>query len=105
MNAPSHTDRLAAVGTDYRAIDESGAPHSLRLDGCSPLVASGGWASYSLRYLAEPGTASDQGTYLLTPVEAQPEAEPEAIFLVPIAQRSDGIEFEAVFTFPSEETE
>jgi hypothetical protein len=88
----------SAIGTEFRATDEAGQAHTLRLDSCSPLVLSGEWASFALTFAAESENAA-QGTYLLNAADR----DPEAVFLVPIGRRAAGVDLEAVFNQRNED--
>ena len=66
------------------------------LSGCTELVSSGGWQSFTLTFTA-PGPA-EQGMATVT----LPGLEPTAIFLVPVGAADSGYRYEAVFNQPEE---
>jgi hypothetical protein len=92
-----HADFAARVGDQIilRAVDGPGAGQGVlaTLSGCSEAVCSGGFVSYHVTFLAGSTAPREQAVFLL---EASGR-DPEPVFLVPVREVGDRLEYEAVF--------
>lgn len=92
-----HADFGARVGehVTLHAVDGANAGQhvSATLTACSDAVRGGDFVSYRVTFVAEPGAPREQAVFL---VEASGR-DPEPIFLVPVREVGDRLEYEAVF--------
>ncbi|GAB3127091.1 DUF6916 family protein [Glaciibacter psychrotolerans] len=97
--ALGHEDFASRVGDTFTVAGDSGGAEpdtsvELVLVGCSPLVASGGWLSFSLTFRGSAATPLGQGTFTFTAAGF----DPAALFVVPISSTPAGIDYDAHFT-------
>jgi hypothetical protein len=78
-----------------RAVDGPGTGQDVlaTLAACSDAVRSGEFVRYSVTFVAEPGAPREQALFL---IEASGR-DPEPVFLVPLREVGDRLEYEAVF--------
>lgn len=92
-----HADFAARVGEQVtlRAVDGPGTGRDVlaTLTACSEAVRSGGFVSYNVTFLAGPAAPREQAVFL---IEASGR-DPEPVFLVPVREVGDRLEYEAVF--------
>lgn len=95
-----HADFAARVGeqVSLRAVDGPTAQRGVpaMLVACSDAVRTGDLVSYNVTLVAGPGAPPEQAMFL---VQASGR-DPEPIFLVPLRQVGDRLEYEAVFNQP-----
>lgn len=79
-----------------RRVDsaEPREPIEAALVECAESPEYGGFSGYSLTFRASPSAPPEQGTYLIEGAGLTPTP----IFLVPVSQTPDGVDFHAVFT-------
>lgn len=94
----SHADFAARVGEQFtlRPSDDPGADVVATLVTCSDALRTGDLISYSVIFEAGPGAPPEQATFLV----GASSREPEPIFLVPLRQLGDRVQYEAVFNQP-----
>ncbi|WP_403022395.1 DUF6916 family protein [Salinibacterium sp. GXW1014] len=95
-----HGNFAGREGTRYTAVAAGSTETAeLELTGCSELLVSGGYVSFTLSFISTQITA--QGTYLLT----GGDLDGEPVFIVPVASGEGHIQLQAVFTQPAPPTE
>lgn len=92
-----HADFAARVGEQVtlRTVDTPGTGQDVpaTLAACSDAVRTGDLVSYRVTFVAGPGAPREQALFLL---EAS-RRDPEPVFLVPVREGRDQLEYEAVF--------
>ena len=88
-----HADFATRVGEQVTLHAVDGRDVFGTLSACSDAVRSGDFVSYHVTFLAEPGAPREQAVFL---VEAAGR-DPEPVFLVPLRDVADRLEYEAVF--------
>jgi hypothetical protein len=80
-------------GSRFRMQLADGKEAALVLTDCSALSAGGSTDAFSLTFLAPADAPPEQSSYLIS----ADGLDPRPIFLVPVARRADGLEYQAVF--------
>jgi hypothetical protein len=92
-----HADFAARIGEQVtlHAVDgpATGGDVLATLAACSDAVRSGDLVSYSVTFMAGPGAPREQALFLV----AASGRDPEPVFLVPLREVGDRLEYEAVF--------
>ena len=95
-----HADFAAQVGEEVtlRAVDGVATDRDVRatLTACSEAVRSDDFVSYTVSFLAGPEAPREQAVFLVQ----IPGREPQPVFLVPVRELEDRLEYEAVFNQP-----
>jgi hypothetical protein len=94
MTAPGYADFAARIDTSFLLTHGDGTTSRVQLVGCEQAPAAVGLSSYSLTFSGGADGPAEQGTFLLR----ADGFDEFAIFLVPVRQGREGMDYQAVFT-------